>query len=519
MRSAAGPAWVLPLLAGACFAIALGNEPIGDDAPLLRRLEGVGPGQLPELFRQNYWGALHSVGLYRPASLSLIAAQRWLFGTDTLIGFHLVSLGLHAGCTWLVFRVLSHFVDDATAWLAAALFAVHPIHAEAVVTVYGQCDLLATLFSLLALERALAVQRLGNGAGRLILALLFYLLALLAKEAAIVAPLLCAWVLGSTCRRERRGIARWVGGVEIGFVLVTLVYLGLRLAVLGRLLVPGEASVMEGAGGLGVPVVTLGTYLKLLVAPVGQTIYYGHLRDALSGGAWPAALWAFAGLVLLLVAVTRRPGGAVTIAGGWIAIALLPIVNAIPIGIIAAERALYLPSVGFALLTSIAIETLARRLGKRELGALLAATLVIVYLGLSARVAWRWRDPHSLWQSTIEAHPTSPKAHAAYGMEILNLARGRGPREIEDGMRRAEREFRRALELNARSADARMGLGIIGLMEGDCSKALAELRRAEALRPGDRTVADLMSACRGPRPGIDGRRDPPDGGEASAASP
>ncbi len=182
-------------------------------------------------------------------------------------------------------------------------------------------------------------------------------------------------------------------------------------------------------------------------------------------------------------------------AAGWIAIALLPVANILPIGIIAAERTLYLPSVGFALLVALWIAALGRKTQRPRLAGALALLLILVYAGLSARVAWQWRSPHSMWEATVRAHPSSPKAHAAYGMEILNRARREEPSSLEAGMQAAQRQFRRALELNPRSADARMGLAIVALMAEDCPEAERQLREAEVLRPGEPIIAELRRAC------------------------
>jgi hypothetical protein len=412
-----------------------------------------------------------------------------------MVGYHLVSLGLHVGCTLTLKRLLSRVTGESTAWWAAALFAVHPIHAEAAATAYGQSDLLAALFGLLALERAYPCAGREIGNDRLLAAGTCCLLALLSKESAIVIPLLGMLYAGQIYRGHARGLGRWVGRAELGFAAVTAIYLGLRFAVLGGFFVPSEFSVMGGEGGLKVPVVTLGTYVRLLVAPMGQTIFYGHSRDALAGDAWPEVLWLGGAILPILYTWRRHREPAFTLGIGWLAIAILPVANFIPIGIVAAERALYLPSMGFALLTALACKLFARRVGPRS-GLLLATALILVYLGLSTRVAWHWRTPYSLWETTLRAHPTSPKAHAAYGMEILERVRTGEALQVDEEVQRAEREFREALALNDHSADARIGLAIIAVMKRDCPTAMAELRRAELLRPVDADITKLMRQCR-----------------------
>jgi len=492
---ATAPTWLLALLAVACFATALGNQAIGDDIPILLRLKDVGPESLWTLFRESYWGGLRHAGLYRPLSLSFLALERWVFGTESMLGYHLVSLALHVVCTLTFRQLLSRSVGDTTAWWAAALFAVHPIHAEAVTTAYGQCDLLAAAFGLLALERAYPAEGRSLRSGRLLAACACCFLALLSKESAVVIPVLGVLYVGHLYRTGTRSLEPWVGSAEIGFAVVTAVYLGLRFAVLGGFFVPSELSVMGGEGGLKPAVVTLGTYVRLLVAPMGQTIFYGHSRDALAGSAWPEVLWLGGAVLLTVYTWRRRPSPALTLGIGWLVIAILPVANFLPIGVVAAERALYLPSMGFALVSALALRSAARRLGRRG-GVVLIAALILLYMGLSVRVAWHWRTPYSLWETTVIAHPTSPKARAAHAMEILERVRTGEASEVEEEVRRAEAHFREALSLNEHSADARIGMAIIAIMKRDCPAAMVELRRAELLRPADPDIAKLMRECR-----------------------
>jgi hypothetical protein len=488
--------WLLPVLAFSCFAIGVRNEAIGDDLPLLVRLDGFSLTELPKLFFEGYWAPETRTGLYRPLMLSAVGVQQTLFGTESLLGFHLVSYALHAACTWLVFRVLAPLVGSSTAWLAALFFALHPIHAEAVVTLYGQAELLATFFGLLALERALAAEREGGDLKNLIVACVCYALALLSKEGAVVILPIFWWIAALFLRSTRPpGLRRWFGAAEIGFAAVLVIYLVLRVHALEELFVPDEQTVLRGQGGLRIIVVSLGSYLRMLIAPVKQVIYYGHLRDALVGVPWSSLAWLAAAILLIAWVGSRRPGAAFWVGLGWMGLGLAPVANVVPIGIIAAERVLYLPSVGFVLLMALTLAWFGQNAKGKRLVIPLCLALVISYAALSARTAWRWRTPYSLWKSTVEFYPASPKAHAAYGMEILAVARMAGQAELGVALPKAEEEFRRALQLNDHSSTAFMGLGLIALMRSDCQSALPLLRQAASIATDDRTIHQLMQPC------------------------
>ena len=102
------------------------------------------------------------------------------------VGYHLVNLLLHVVNTWLVWRLLCYLAVPG-AWLIAAVFAVHPVHVEAVTWVMARKDLLSTLFYLTA---ALTWLRFVEAprAGRYVLALTLFVAGLLSKSMVVTLP-------------------------------------------------------------------------------------------------------------------------------------------------------------------------------------------------------------------------------------------------------------------------------------------------------------------------------------------
>ncbi|KAE8747440.1 hypothetical protein FOCC_FOCC005771 [Frankliniella occidentalis] len=106
-------------------------------------------------FGHDFWGtplgSAGSHGSYRPLAVLSLRANAYLAGGLRPRAFHLVNAQLHALCSWLVAR-LSRRLGPPAAWPAAALlFAVHPVHCEAVAGIVGRADLLAAALALLAL--------------------------------------------------------------------------------------------------------------------------------------------------------------------------------------------------------------------------------------------------------------------------------------------------------------------------------------------------------------------------------
>ena len=114
-----------------------------------------------QLFAQSYWPLEKGGDLYRPVTMLGFAVQ-WALGGGAPLVFHIVSIALYALVCAVFLGVLLELLPMRAAWLGAALFAVHPLHVEAVGNVVGQSELLAALFLFLALLVFLRSRRRGS---------------------------------------------------------------------------------------------------------------------------------------------------------------------------------------------------------------------------------------------------------------------------------------------------------------------------------------------------------------------
>ena len=90
-------------------------------------------------------------------------------------------------------------------------------------------------------------------------------------------------------------------------------------------------------------IVSLGSAVRLSIFPTGQTLYYGHLRDQLLNRPWTEIAWIVAGVALCWMLARQIGWKTVLFAGGWFLVALFPVLNIVPSGVLVAERTLYLP--------------------------------------------------------------------------------------------------------------------------------------------------------------------------------
>jgi hypothetical protein len=346
---------------------------------------------------------------YRPVtSLSLWA--NWAPGGDGPAAFHAVNVLLHVAASALVVLLLLTLgCAPAGALVGGALFAVHPVHVEAVANIVGRADVLATIFCLVGALAWLS-PRLGPWARAAGVAVA-YALALGSKEIAVVLPgllLLLSWA--------RPAGRRLVGEVAVlaPTVVVLGAYLLVRLSALGLLVqrdtAPYLANLPTGER-LPTAVANLAVLGRLLVAPADLAADYGpdviQVAGFTSARFWLGAL--AAGLCVALAWRLRRRERLGTIALAWIGLSILVVSNLpFPIGVWVAERTLYLATVGVAIGAAALVGVVQAHAANALRGGLAAAALVGV-LG-----AWKtvdripsWRDTEAVFRTLAEEHPES----------------------------------------------------------------------------------------------------------------
>lgn len=424
------------------YANGLGGGFTYDDKAIIRdnpRLRA--PARAAELWTTEYFGGPPGTGTaYRPALLSSFAVEWWIHGGEPFL-FHAVNVLLHAAATLLLATLLLRLrLSPALALGAALLFAVHPIHVEAVTSLVGrgetQAAALALAFLLLALR---AVEGGPRSARALLLALVCYALASLTKESAAVSPMLLAlalsWLeegslLGRVWAALRRGLP-----VYIGCAATLAGIFWARARVLGGpLKSPGT-----GIFALENPLAPLASGERALNASVLFFRALGRmalpLRLSADESAWSIPLvprggwlgWTCAGLLAALVILSLwrlLPRVPAALGFLWLGVASLPTSNlAFPTGTIFAERLAYLPSAGFCLIAAAWIlgddPPRAARPGLRR------AALGALALALAARTVIRnpvWHSDETLFSNLLRTSPASAKAH--YDFAYMSSERG-----------------------------------------------------------------------------------------------
>jgi tetratricopeptide (TPR) repeat protein len=412
-RLSAALAAAAALLAAVVYARALRNGIALDDEFIVQVNPAVhGFGRLHDLLLGPYWP--QSGELYRPVTLATFAAD-WALTGGSLPWMHGVNVALHAAATALVVLLVWRLGGGAwAAGAAGAAFAVHPVHVEAVANLVGRAELLATIPVLLACHLFLS-DRPRAPAVRIAAISLLYLLALGAKEIAVSLPALLL-VLDAVRSRGERVPARrlLVRNLPLLAALAATLaaYLAIRHYALGATVGTAPAPYLRGISTpdrLATAARLVPEYLRLLLWPRDLSAEWGP--DAIVPVSWASPLaWAgVAALVLLAVAAwaswrrTRWAAAAVL----WLAATLFPVSHVLfPVGVMMAERTLYLASVCLAFLLPPLVAVVAReRLAVRRA----AAALLAVLLALGALRTWRrtpvWASSNAVFDAMVEEHP------------------------------------------------------------------------------------------------------------------
>lgn len=440
---------LVALLSFASSMMTLRNNYTQDDRPaIVEDGRAHDPAQWRRYWSEPYWASQFGGDLYRPMSSTTMAAQ-WTMGGGAPFAFKAVSVAVYAAASIAVFYLALAVTGPVTALVAAMLFAVHPVHVEAVAVAVNQAEIIVCLLMALAVGRYITDRRRNQVDGRTRW-LLFgaTLVGVLYKETAAVLPALLLAAEGIILLRTPR---RWRELFDV------MALQGLAIATAGvlRYRVHGSnmratftAEAISGAtmwerllsmlGGV-VP-----EWFRLLLWPANlQADYSPRVID-------PAVTWETPqtlGLaIILLVAFLawrlRHRAPAFSFGVTWTAIGLLPVSNVlVPTGIMLAERTLITPSVGamlaVAALGSLAVRAVGARRRPLARQAGYAVVAVVLVMGISRSYSRHqvWRTQLGLWRQTVIDAPDGYRGRVALGGLMLEMGwTDRGEAQLLEGI-------------------------------------------------------------------------------------
>lgn len=422
-------------LAAVVYANSLTNDFAYDDVHIITENEGIHHlSDVPHALGSPYWPGRfgRDLGLWRPVTTAYLGLQYAVSGENP-VTYHVANVLAHAGVTALVVILLGEMLTVAAAFIGGLVFAVHPVHVEAVANVIGIAEVMSAGFFLLACLVHLRSGPTTSWLRALAIGAL-YALAFGAKEGAVTLP---AALFLLDAARGRLGVGdlpdylRRRGRAYLVMSVVAALMLLARYQVLG--------SIAHPFGPLGADLLaeipriwTLSEiwshYVRLMVFPMDLSADYSPNVIPIALG-WNAL--ALSGAVLALglftaALLTWRSGPSWRMGKGsdvprtlgfgvvWFLITISPVANVVFLaGVLLAERTLYLPSVGFAAIAGWLVVTLEKERPRLGYAVTMMAVLLMGYRTYTRSPTWR--DNLTVFGTMIQDYPQSGRSQWVLG--------------------------------------------------------------------------------------------------------
>jgi Tfp pilus assembly protein PilF len=468
---------LVPLILALAFHVNVLQNGYGwDDELIIGLLDGdLSPARILKSFIPNLDPSDESKDFhsyYRPVVGLSYRLDLLVWGRNPM-GFHFsvwLAHGLNAALVFLLTRRLllagqargpgEHKVRPPTfaPLIAASLFAVHPIHTEAVAWIAGRNDVFCTTFLLVSFLLYARFVRVGN-IGFALFAIFFYLLALLTKEMAafffLLFPLYSylarppmrgpdsPWKIGDSLAR-RLAVGMGIPALLLGF------YFWIRstrlLTPIGRPVLSDYLSLSSARSAMA----AVGLYLKQMLIPYPHAPFIA----ALPSSGWFLSFSAIASVMMGggFILALRRRHLLFGIGLGWMILTLAPAVAVTVMDVAraaAAERYVYAPSIGLLMVAvGLVLEgkgALEKRAFPMRKAPAIAWIAVMVLIGLWGWESWQrntvWRDPFTFWKAAVAAAPTAGFPHRVLGEEYIR----------RENFAEAESHLLRAVELEEKN--------------------------------------------------------------------
>ncbi|XP_029016223.1 protein O-mannosyl-transferase TMTC1 isoform X2 [Betta splendens] len=525
-----------------CYGNSLRGELVHDDVWAIVNNPDVRPGSsLRNVFSNDFWGKRMADNTshksYRPLCI-LTFKLNIILGGMTPLYFHLVNVCLHFAVTCLLMHTCQRcvFEDSRLAFITALLFAVHPVHTEAVSGIVGRADVLACLLFLLSFlsyvrSVAVSVDSVPSTASicSLLLSLMLGTCAMLVKETGVTVFGVCvvydALVLSWKPLTHRLSVSRLGdlfsicspfikrAGLIFAYVVVIMSF---RLWLMGGSmpLFSEQDNPASFSPHLLTRTLTYAYLLPfnawLLLAPtvlcydwqVGSIPLVESVGDMRSIATVLLALVMLGLCVRCLLSLQRQEGREVLVGILFLVFPFIPASNLFfRVGFVVAERVLYMPSMGYCVLVAHGLGRLYSVLGRWGTTVLSVSMLLLLLL-----FSWKtvqqnqvWLSREALFRSGIQTLPHNAKVHYNYANFLKDSGRHQEavhhystalrlyPRHasainnlgtLTHDVEEAERCYRKALDINPQHNRALFNLGNLLKFQGKEQEAEALLKES-----------------------------------------
>jgi len=443
---------------------------------------------------------------YWPVSYTAFWIEWRLWGGQTL-GYHLVNLGLHVADCLLLWAILRRLRVPG-AYVAAFLFAVHPVNVESVAWIFQLKNLMAMLFYLATIwfflrsqcsQRPDAAEWRVYFGGAYGVSLLCFILAMLSKGSVAVLPVVLLGLMAWRRRLSLRDLAWALPYFAVAAVLAaTDVWFQKH----------GTAEVFRNAGGLerllgSAAVVWF--YLSKALLPINLIFVYPQWHIQAGNPLWWAPLLAAAGVTAVLFRYRTSCTRPALFAWGYFCAALVPVMGFTDVYFmkfsLVADHYQHLALIGVVAFVGAGWGEWERKVVSRKgkvvsdqritssgsfspsnyhlllttfyFPRIVAGAAILLLAALTWRQSGVYRDAETVWTRTLERNPASLVAENNLG-DVL-YASGRRAEAMA--------HFQKAARVKADSPDAHNNIGMVLATQGRLPEATAQLEEALRLKP------------------------------------
>jgi len=470
---------------------------LGDNAYVKEGFKGI-PTLLATPHLKGYMDGITDT--YRPLSLVMFAIEYQFFGASPLFT-HLFTVLTFAAAVLMLFFFLHRLMKGQRillAFMTALLFAVHPIHTEAVANIKTRDEVLCFMLAFLALNIFITYARSGS-LKYLLLGSACFFLATISKETAATFILVVPLVFFFFENENRKRAVL----ISIATIAVTALFIGIRAVIINKYRAEGMivfdlfdnqlVAAPDFTTRAATAILILGNYLKLAFVPYRLCCDYSYCTIPLVGFNNIGVI--ISGLVYLALAATAVYLLLKTKRNLW-AFGILFYLSTMTIfsniafivGATQADRFLFFASAGSCLLTALAIERWLIKdrtiNGLKTAGGAVLLGICVVFSIMTMARNTDWKDDYTLYTADLDKMPNNARLYNFVGVELQKKCElETNPQEKDRLNKECIAHLQRAVAIYPPFAGAHAELGTAFLIRGEHDSAIIHLKRSMELEP------------------------------------
>ncbi len=445
---------------------------------------------LPQIFTlPSGAGANRIDNFYRPIQIFSYLIIYKLFGLSNF-AFHFLNVFLHVLNAIILYVILKKLFNNRVAFLTALFWAIHPVHTEAITYMSGTADPLSFLFMLIAFLNYLSFKE-KSSIKHLIISVIFFTLALMSKETAIIFPLvLLLYEKFILLKKQKRikfssMIRSFLFTTPLFFV--SAIYFILRLTVLNfgntlNLYSTENIYTQHLSYRLYTFIATLPHYFSFIFYPVHLHMErsFPIFISILSKEVLVPLIVIIAVVLTLFFALFKNHKQennpfylGILFGILWFFIFMIPFSGIIPANSIILEHWLYVPSIGIFLILALFLEKLFYRILDKKLLYLLIFAIACILVILTINQNALWKDPIVFYNNILKYEEGTARVHNNLAMAYADLGR----------LDLAEEHYLKAINISDSYAETHYNLARLYLQQNKTRDAIIHLERSIEINP------------------------------------